>query len=80
MVIFVLIILGWFIGGMIGFSIGFVGLLCIIISFGIGLFNMVDFWSIFWDILFMFGGGFCLGVVFDESGLIDMIVYVIFMD
>lgn len=80
MVIFALTILGWLTGGMTGLSTGFVGLLCIIISFGIGLLNTADFRNISWDILFMLGGGLCLGVVLDESGLTDTIAHAIPMD
>jgi sodium-dependent dicarboxylate transporter 2/3/5 len=80
MVIFVLTILGWLTGGMTGLSTGFVGLLCIITSFGIGLLNTADFRNISWDILFMLGGGLCLGVVLNESGLTDTIAHAIPMD
>ena len=80
MVVFALTIIGWLTGGLTGLSTGFVGLLCIIFSFGAGLLNTVDFRNISWDILFMLGGGLCLGVVLNKSGLTDTIAHAIPMD
>lgn len=80
MVIFALTILGWLTGGLTGLSTGFVGLLCTIFSFGTGLLKTPDFKNISWDILFMLGGGLCLGVVLNESGLTDTIAGAIPLD
>lgn len=73
MVIFGCTILGWLTGGWTGLSTGIVGLLCLLVSFGIGLLNTPDFRNISWDILFMLGGGLCLGAALKRSGLTDSI-------
>lgn len=80
MAIFAFTILGWLSGGFTGLSTGTIGLLCIIASFGIGLLSTSDFRNISWDILFMLGGGLCLGVVLKVSGLTDTIADAIPMD
>lgn len=71
--IFLLTVLGWLTGGVTGLSTGVVGLLCLIASFGSGLLNTPDFRNISWDILFMLGGGLCLGAALSESGLTAVI-------
>ncbi|HKK79465.1 MAG TPA: SLC13 family permease, partial [Phaeodactylibacter sp.] len=69
--IFALTILGWLTGGFTGLSTGTVGLLCLLASFGLRLLKTPDFRNISWDILFMLGGGLCLGVGLNRSGLTD---------
>jgi len=73
MLIFVLTILGWLTSGYTGISTGMVGLLALIVSFGIGLLKTPDFRNISWDILFMLGGGLCLGAALNASGLTQTI-------
>lgn len=73
MVIFALTILGWLTSGITGISPGMIGLLSIIVSFGIGLLKTPDFRNISWDILFMLGGGLCLGAALKSSGLTQTI-------
>jgi len=71
--IFLLTVLGWLTSGYTGISTGMVGLLTLIVSFGIGLLKTPDFRNISWDILFMLGGGLCLGVALNVSGLTQTI-------
>lgn len=69
LVVFMLTILGWLTSGMTGISTGTVGLMVVIVSFGLNLLGTRDFRGISWDILFMLGGGLCLGVGLNKSGL-----------
>ncbi len=62
-------VLGWLTGGLTGLSAGMIGLILVILAFGSGLLGTRDFRAISWDILFMLGGGLCLGVGLKESGL-----------
>jgi solute carrier family 13 (sodium-dependent dicarboxylate transporter), member 2/3/5 len=78
--IFGLTILGWLTGGLTGLSTGTVGLLCLLASFGLRLLKTPDFRNISWDILFMLGGGLCLGVGLNRSGLTDAIANAIPME
>jgi sodium-dependent dicarboxylate transporter 2/3/5 len=71
--LFLLTVLGWLTGGLTGLSSGTVGLMIVIAAFGLGLLNQRDFRNISWDILFMLGGGLCLGVGLSRSGLTDTI-------
>lgn len=67
--LFILTVIGWLTGGITGLSSGTVGLMIVIAAFGFGLLNQRDFRNISWDILFMLGGGLCLGVGLSQSGL-----------
>ncbi|HMQ47907.1 MAG TPA: SLC13 family permease [Saprospiraceae bacterium] len=69
LLIFSITILGWLSSGFTGISTGVVGLLVIILTFGTGLLKTPDFRNISWDILFMLGGGLCLGAALTASGL-----------
>lgn len=69
MAIFVMAVAGWLTLGATGLSAGTIGLMIVIVVFGSGLLNTRDFRSISWDILFMLGGGLCLGVGLKVSGL-----------
>ncbi|KAA3640028.1 MAG: SLC13/DASS family transporter [Bacteroidetes bacterium] len=71
--LFLLTVFGWLTGGITGLSSGTVGLMVVIAAFGFGLLNQRDFRNISWDILFMLGGGLCLGVGLSQSGLTDTI-------
>jgi len=67
--IFIFAVLGWLTSGMTGLSAGTIGLFIVILTFGSGLLATRDFRAISWDILFMLGGGLCLGVGLKASGL-----------
>lgn len=71
--IFALTVLGWLFSGAIGISTGTVGLMVVIVCFGLNLLDTRDFRNISWDILFMLGGGLCLGVGLNASGLTQTI-------
>jgi len=72
--LFMLTILGWLTTELHGFSIGTVSLVPIIGTFGFGLLEAEDFKRLPWDVLFMVGGGICLGVGLKQSGLTREIV------
>jgi sodium-dependent dicarboxylate transporter 2/3/5 len=67
--LFVLTVMGWVTGGLTGLSAGTVGIMIVVAAFGFGLLNNRDFRNISWDVLFMLGGGLCLGVGLNGSGL-----------
>ncbi len=71
--IFVLTVFGWLTSGSTGISTGMVGLMVVIVSFGSNMLTTSDFKNISWDILFMLGGGLCLGAGIKESGLTQVI-------
>jgi sodium-dependent dicarboxylate transporter 2/3/5 len=75
--IFLLTILGWLTSGYTGLSTGMVGLFVLLAAFGGKLLDTYDFKNISWDILFMLGGGLCLGVGLKLSGLTDTIAELI---
>lgn len=68
-VLFFVTILGWLTSGYTGISNGMVGLFVVIVAFGVRLLETRDFKNISWDILFMLGGGLCLGAGLKASGL-----------
>ena len=72
-----LTVLLWLTGQLHGFSSGIVGLVPITLLFGLGLLGRADFQSLSWDVLFMLGGGLCLGVGLQASGLTEQIVQAI---
>lgn len=67
--IFGFTVLGWLLGGQTGISTGMTGLLCVLLAYGSGLLKTPDFRNMPWDILFMLGGGLCLGSCLTASGL-----------
>ena len=75
--IFFVTIIGWLTTGSTGISTGMVGLFVVIIAFGARLLETQDFKNISWDILFMLGGGLCLGVGLRLSGLTQTIAQLI---
>jgi sodium-dependent dicarboxylate transporter 2/3/5 len=75
--IFLVTIIGWLTTGSTGISTGMVGLFVVITAFGTRLLETQDFKNISWDILFMLGGGLCLGVGLRLSGLTETIAYYI---
>lgn len=79
-VLFFLTVLGWLTSGSTGLSVGMVGLFVVLIAFGGNLLTTRDFKNISWDILFMLGGGLCLGAGLSKSGLTDVIATLIPID
>jgi sodium-dependent dicarboxylate transporter 2/3/5 len=75
--IFLVTILGWLTTGFTGISTGMVGLFVVLAAFGSRLLETQDFKDISWDILFMLGGGLCLGVGLRLSGLSNTIAHTI---
>lgn len=75
--LFLITVLGWLTAKTHGFSIGTVSLIPVIFTFGLGLLSSRDFKSLPWDVLFMVGGGICLGVGLNSSGLTREIIELI---
>jgi sodium-dependent dicarboxylate transporter 2/3/5 len=71
--IFLLTVIGWMTSGLTGISTGTVGLFVVLAAFGSNLLRTPDFKNISWDILFMLGGGLCLGVALQKSGFTSTI-------
>jgi len=71
--LFVITVLGWITAGVTGLSTGTIGLIAVFTSFATGLLKIPDFKNLSWDILFMLGGGLCLGVALNKSGLAQTI-------
>lgn len=78
--IFFVTILGWLTTGVTGLSTGVVGLFVVLVAFGSGLLSTHDFKNLSWDILFMLGGGLCLGVGIKKSGITDIVASMIPMN
>ena len=72
--LFLCTIVGWFSTNIHGLSIGTVSLIPVIVAFGLGLLKLPDFKLLPWDVLFMVGGGICLGVGLKSSGLTQHVV------
>lgn len=75
--IFIMTVIGWLTSGYTGISPGTVGLFVVLVAFGSQLLLTNDFRNISWDILFMLGGGLCLGAGIKLSGLADSIASLI---
>ena len=75
--IFFLTVIGWLTSGLTGVSTGTVGLFVVLAAFGTRLLETQDFKNISWDILFMLGGGLCLGVALQKSGFTNTIAELI---
>lgn len=78
--IFLVTVIGWLTSQYTGLSTGMVGLFVVLAAFGSRLLETQDFKNISWDILFMLGGGLCLGVGLRLSGLTTTIANAIPMD
>lgn len=78
--VFLFTILGWFTNKRLGLSIGTVSIFPILMAFGFRLLKPDDFRALPWDVLFMLGGGICLGVGLKKSGLSNEMVSMIPMD
>ncbi len=70
-IVFLLTCIGWLTSDLHGLSIAMVSLFPIIACFGFRLLSNQDFQLLSWDLLFMLGGGLCLGVGLQSSGLTD---------
>lgn len=75
--IFMLTVIGWMTSGLTGISTGTVGLFVVLAAFGSNLLRTADFKNISWDILFMLGGGLCLGIALQKSGFTSTIANLI---
>lgn len=62
-------VLLWLTAGLHPLSLGTVGLLPVFVAFGAGLLPTPQLRSLPWDVLFIVGGGLCLGAVVAQSGL-----------
>jgi sodium-dependent dicarboxylate transporter 2/3/5 len=78
--IFLVTVLGWLTSGATGLSTGMVGLFVVLVAFGSRLLETRDFKNLSWDILFMLGGGLCLGVGLKKSGITNTIAGLLPMD
>ena len=65
---------GWMTTEFHGIASGTVALFPVLIFFGAGLLNTRDFRSLSWDVLFVMGGGLCLGAAMMHSGLADWVI------
>jgi sodium-dependent dicarboxylate transporter 2/3/5 len=59
----------WLTAGIHPLSLGTVGLLPVFVAFGTGLLPPAGLRALPWDVLFIVGGGLCLGAVVAQSGL-----------
>ncbi len=67
-------VVGWMSTGSHGLSSGTISMVPLIVFFGTGVLDTQDLRSMPWDVLLMMGGGLCLGVVIDSSGLANWMV------
>ena len=66
--------LGWLTSDIHPLSTGTVGLIPVILFFGLGVLDVSDFRNLSWDVLFIVGGGLSLGVGVELSGLGEVLV------
>ena len=78
--IFLVTCVGWLTTDLHGFSTGMVALFPIITCFGFKLLSSEDFRTLSWDVLFMLGGGLCLGVGLQCSGLTNEVLSLVAED
>tara|TARA_R110002096_G_scaffold91625_23_gene207399 strand:+ start:13247 stop:14653 length:1407 start_codon:yes stop_codon:yes gene_type:complete len=67
-------VIGWMTTEWHGLSSGTIALIPVLLFFGLRLLNVRDFRSLSWDVLFVMGGGLCLGAAMSQSGLADWVV------
>ena len=67
-------VLGWLTGAWHGHTSGTVALIPVLALFGTGILNVSDLRSLSWDVLFVMGGGLCLGAAIQVSGLAEWLV------
>jgi sodium-dependent dicarboxylate transporter 2/3/5 len=72
--VFLATCLGWLTSGVHPLSTGTVGLVPIIVFFGFRYLGKEDFRNLSWDVLFMLGGGLCLGEGLKASGLTSALI------
>ena len=77
MATFVITVLAWFTADFHGISMGTVSLFPLVTLFGLGLLKNQDFMELPWDVLFMVGGGMCLGVGITQSGVAAKFVHLV---
>ncbi len=65
---------GWVTSQWHGLSSGTIALIPLILYFGTNTLDSRDLKSLSWDVLFLMGGGLCLGVAIAESGLANWVV------
>ncbi|MEN0019821.1 MAG: SLC13 family permease [Planctomycetota bacterium] len=66
--------LGWLTGAVHGLSSGTIALIPVLVLFTTGVLRTPDFRGLPWDVLFVMGGGLCLGRVIETSGTADWLV------
>jgi sodium-dependent dicarboxylate transporter 2/3/5 len=69
-----LTVVGWMTSSYHGLSSGTVALVPLILFFGTGILNTRDLRNMAWDVLFLMGGGLCLGVAMSTSGLAAWVI------
>lgn len=69
-----LTVIGWMTTEWHGLASGTIALIPVLLFFGLRLLNIRDFRGLSWDVLFVMGGGLCLGVAMSNSGLADWVV------
>lgn len=79
-IIFLLTCIGWLTTDLHGLSIAMISLFPIVVCFGFRLLSNQDFQLLSWDLLFMLGGGLCLGVGLQSSGLTDKFLLLLTQD
>ena len=79
-IVFLLTCIGWLTTDLHGLSMAMVSLFPIIACFGFRLLSTQDFRLLSWDLLFMLGGGLCLGVGLQSSGLTDKFLLLLTQD
>jgi sodium-dependent dicarboxylate transporter 2/3/5 len=67
-------VLGWVSGSLHGYTPGTVALIPVILFFGTRLLSIDDLRSLPWDVLYLMGGGLCLGKAIQISGLAGWLV------
>lgn len=67
-------IAGWITTEWHGYSAGTVALLPLVLFFGLKLLTVNDLRALSWDVLLVMGGGACLGVAIDVSGMGEWII------
>jgi len=70
----VVTVAGWVTGQWHGYSSGTVALIPVISYFALGILDTRDLKSLSWDVLFLMGGGLCLGAAISVSGLAAWVV------
>ncbi len=67
-------VIGWMTTEWHGLASGTIALIPVLLFFGLRLLTIRDFRALSWDVLFVMGGGLCLGAAMSHSGLADWVV------